>query len=92
MLIIKIFDYLSVAGLIFISYGTLLQWYHILKNKSAKDILTQDVMIRWIITLVLLVKVLFVGDIYLIIGQSIWSVAISIYALTLLYIKSSYKK
>lgn len=92
MSIIKIFDYLSVAGLAFISYGTLLQWYHIFKNKSARDILVQDVMIRWIITLVLLIKVVFIKDIYLIIGQSIWSITISGYALTLLYIKLKHKK
>lgn len=87
-MIIKIFDYLAVAALAFMSYGVLKQWHHIFKNKSAQDIITQEVFIRWIITFVLLIKILFVGDTYLIIGQLIFTVAISIYALTLFYIKN----
>ena len=87
MSILKVFDYLTIASLAFLSYGVLAQWHYIFKNKSIRDIVVQDVLIRWIATLVLLIKIIFVGDLYLIIGQSIFSLAISIYALTLFYIK-----
>ncbi|MEK7536885.1 MAG: hypothetical protein AAB584_00355 [Patescibacteria group bacterium] len=92
MTILKIFDYLTIASLAFLSYGVLSQWHYIFKSKSIRDIVVQDVLIRWIATLVLLIKIVFVGDLYLIIGQSIFSLAISTYALTLLYIKSRYKQ
>lgn len=87
MSIIKTFDYLAVAALVFMSYGVLKQWYHIFKNRSARDIVGQEVLIRWVITLVLLVKIFLVGDIYLIIGQLVLMAAISVYALTLFHIK-----
>lgn len=87
MSILKIFDYLTITSLAFLSYGVLSQWHYIFKSKSIRDIAIQDVLIRWIATLVLLIKIIFVGDFYLIVGQSIFSLAISIYALTLLHIK-----
>jgi len=92
MTILKLFDYLAIAALAFMSYGILQQWHHIFKNRSARDIVAQEVLIRFAVTLVLLVKIFLVGDVYLIIGQLILMAAISIYTFTLLYIKLKIKQ
>ena len=86
--LIKLFDYLSVAALIFMSYGVLKQWLYIYKSRSAKDIVTQEVVIRFIITAVLFIKIILIKDPYLIVGQAIFLISISIYAFTLLKIKN----
>ena len=82
-----IFDYLSVLALAFMSYGVLKQWHHIYKTGSVKDIVTQEVLIRFIVTVVLFVKIWLVGDIYLILGQTIFLVAVTIYFITLIALK-----
>ena len=91
MIYFKIFDYLTIAALGFMSYGVLKQWYHIYKTKSAKDIITQEVIIRFIVTLVLWIKILLVRDKYLIIGQTIFLTAIIIYTFTLIKVKKTNK-
>ncbi len=82
------FDYLSVGTLAFLSYGVLAQWWHIYITKSAKDIVLREVIIRLAATFILWIKMLLVQDIYLIIGQSIFLVAVTIYTVTLVKIKS----
>jgi len=83
----RFFDYASVAALAFMSYGILSQWYHVFKSGTARDIVIKEVLIRFAVTIVLLVKILLVGDLYLIIGQLILTVAITIYITTLLIVK-----
>ncbi len=83
----KIFDYLAVASLAFMSYGILTQWWQIKKSNSVKNISGQEVAIRFLVTLILLVKILLVGDAYLIVGQVLLSLAVAIYFITLIKIK-----
>ena len=85
---LRVFDYLSVAALAFMSYGILKQWHHVYKTKSAKDIVIQEVLIRFVVTAVLYVKIFLVGDFYLIVGQSILLFAIGVYFITLAFLKS----
>ena len=84
---LKIFDYLSVITLAFLSYGVLSQWWYIYKSKSVKDILTKEVVIRFLATFILWIKMLLVKDIYLIMGQTIFLIAVLTYTLTLIKIK-----
>ena len=92
MTLVKIFDYLSVAALGFMSYGILRQWWHVYKTKSVRDIVATEVVIRCIITLVLLVKLFLVGDAYLIIGQILLAIVILIYTVTLLILKNNLQR
>jgi len=84
---LAIFDWLSVLALVFMGFGVLKQWRHIYKTRSVKDIVTQEVFIRFIITWILSVKIILIGDIYLIVGQIIFGVTMTIYFFTLLIIK-----
>jgi hypothetical protein len=90
--VLRIFDYLSVAALVFMSYGIFRQWYRIHTTNSVHDIELQEVLIRCVITYILLIKMFLVGDIYLIIGQCIFAVAILIYFITVLKLKLKNKK
>ncbi|OHA89832.1 MAG: hypothetical protein A2741_02965 [Candidatus Zambryskibacteria bacterium RIFCSPHIGHO2_01_FULL_43_27] len=89
---LAIFDWLSVLALIFMSIGIFKQWMHIQKTGSADDIVTQEVLTRFIITWILFVKIVLVGDIYLIIGQVVLGIAITMYFITLLHVKSRLPK
>ena len=90
-ILLSFFDYLSVLALAFMSYGIMRQWHHVYKTKSVKDIELQEVFIRFIITYVLLVKILLVGDIYLIIGQFILATVMLIYFATIFKLKRQNK-
>ena len=89
---LAIFDWLSILALIFMSMGIFKQWMHIQKTGSADDIVTQEVLTRFIITWILFVKIVLVGDIYLIIGQVVLGIAITMYFITLLHVKSRLPK
>ena len=84
---LKIFDYLSLAVLVFLSYGVFVQWWHIYKTKSVKDIVTREVVIRFFATLILFIKLVLVGDPYLIIGQAVFLAIVTIYLITLARLK-----
>ena len=86
-LVIHAFDYIAVLCLGFMSFGILKQWWHIYRTGSAEGIVTTEVVIRFIVTFLLLVKIILVGDPYLIAGQLLLAGAISVYLFTLLPIK-----
>jgi hypothetical protein len=87
--LLHIFDWLSVAALAFLSYGIVSQWLQIRKFSSIREINLREVVIRWTVTAILLVKLVLVGDLYLIIGQLLLLLAVSLYIVTLIRIKRS---
>jgi hypothetical protein len=82
-----LFDYLSVAALFLMAVGVWRQWRHVAHTGSARDIAFSEVAIRFGITAILLVKMIFVGDRYLIIGQAIFLISMTAYIITLTRIK-----
>lgn len=82
-----IFDWLSLLALFVMSIGVLMQWRKIYKTRSVRDIETKEVFIRFSITLVLLIKIFLIGDVYLIAGQIALTISLSLYFFTLLYLK-----
>lgn len=82
-----VFNYLTVTALAVMSFGILEQWWRTYKTRSAEDIVSTEVIIRFMVTLILFIKLWLVGDVFLIIGQTILLSAITLYAATLLYYK-----
>jgi len=82
-----IFDWLSLLALFAVSIGVLMQWRKIYITRSVHDIETKEVFIRFFITLILLVKIFLLKDVYLIIGQTALALSLTVYFLTLLHLK-----
>jgi hypothetical protein len=80
-----LFNYLSVAGLAFMSFGVFSQWLLTRKKKTVGDISVTEVIIRGIVTAILYVKIVMVKDPYLIIGQTIFLFAVIVNSSTIIY-------
>ena len=92
MSIIKLFDYLSVLALALLSFGILEQWWNIRKTRAIHEIVFSEVVIRFVVSAILVVKLFFLKDAYLLIGQILFMVAVTIYLATLLIIKHKKKQ
>ncbi len=85
--LVSIVNILAIAALAFMSFGILKQWHLIRKTGVTSGISLTEVLIRFTVTYVLLVKILLVGDIYLIVGQIMLAAAITLYMITLVLVR-----
>ena len=84
-LIFILLDYAVLIAFFATSIDTLIQIRHIHRRKSSKDLSILGCSIRLFSALIFTVKFYTTGDIYLIIGQTIFSTVFIIYFIILLY-------
>jgi uncharacterized protein with PQ loop repeat len=84
-IILRILDYGVLVAFFATSIDTLIQIKHVYKRKSSKDLSMLGCFIRLFAALIFTVKFYSTGDIYLIVGQTIFSTVYIIYFFMLLY-------
>ena len=87
-----IFGILSVVALGFLSFGVLKQWRLVSRTGSTANISTTEVTIRVVVTVILLIKILLTGDLYLSIGQSLLATVLVIYYIHFLHLRTKEKQ
>lgn len=76
-------NWISFLAMLGMAYGVFLQAKHTQKTRSKKDILTTEVALRTGITAILFIKLLTIGDPYLIAGQALLLFVLIRYLVTL---------
>jgi len=87
-LIFILFDYAVLIAFFATSIDTLIQIGHIYRRKSSRDLSILGCSIRLLSALIFTFKFYTTGDIYLIIGQTIFSIVFIIYFIMLLYYRN----
>jgi hypothetical protein len=78
-----ILNWLSLAAYFFLSYGVLDQILRIRKSGKTSGIDRREVAIRAIVTVVLMIKIAYVGDPYLVVGHVFLTAILLVYAFIL---------
>ncbi len=72
-------DYGSIVAFATFTVGVLLQMKKILKRRSSRDIASSEVLLRFVASVIIFAKIITIKDPYLIIGQGLLLIFLSIY-------------
>lgn len=75
----NLLDFLTLLSFIGLNIDVLLQAHKIRQVKSAEDIAMSGLIVRWLAILIILYKLICVGDIALILGQALLAVTFTSY-------------
>jgi len=78
-----IVNYATLVVFVLFLFDNLVQIRHIWKRKSSKDVSLRGASMRFVAALILLIKYSTINDIYLIIGQSLFSITFATYFILL---------